>query len=60
MFLWLTANWINIALVAVIALVVTLLIRGMIRDRKAGKSAGCASCGKCGAGKAAQTNVKRG
>ena len=69
MFLWLTANWINIAIVAVIALVVTLLIRGMIRDRKAGKSAcggscgacaGCASCGKCGAGKAAQTNVKRG
>ena len=60
MFAWLTANLINIALIAVIALVVSLLIRSMIRDRRAGKSScggncascgacgGCASCGKCG------------
>ncbi len=60
MFVWLSANLINIALVAVIALIVGLLIRGMIRDKKAGKSScggncagcgacgGCASCGKCG------------
>ena len=51
MFVWLMANWINIALVAVIALVVTLLIRSMIRDKKAGKSScggNCASCGACG------------
>lgn len=54
MFAWLSANLINIALVAVIALIVGLLIRGMIRDKKAGKSscggncAGCGACGKCG------------
>ena len=36
MFAWLSANLINIALVAVIVLIVALLIRGMIRDRKAG------------------------
>ena len=55
MFAWLTANLINIALIAVIALVVGLLIRSMIRDNKAGKSscggncASCGACGKCGA-----------
>lgn len=54
MFAWLSANLINIALIAVIALIVGLLIRGMIRDKKAGKSscggncAGCGACGKCG------------
>ena len=48
---WLSANFVNIALIAVIVLVVALLIRGMIRDRKAGKSScggSCASCGACG------------
>ena len=47
---WLSANLINILLVAVIAAVVVLLIRGMIRDKKAGKSScggNCASCGAC-------------
>ena len=51
MFAWLTANLINIALIVVIALVVGLLIRSMIRDKKAGKSScggNCASCGACG------------
>ncbi len=51
MLAWLGANLINIALVALIALIVALLIRGMIRDRKAGKSScggNCASCGACG------------
>ena len=51
MLTWLSANLINIVLVAVLALIVTLLIRGMIRDRKAGKSScggSCASCGACG------------
>jgi len=55
---WLSANLINILLVAVIAAVVVLLIRGMIRDKKAGKSScggncaacgACSSCGKCAA-----------
>ncbi len=51
MLAWLSANLVNIVLVAVIVLIVALLIRGMIRDRKAGKSAcggNCASCGACG------------
>ncbi len=51
MLAWLSANFINIVLIAVVALIVGLLIRGMIRDKKAGKSScggNCASCGACG------------
>lgn len=50
MLAWLSANWINLILVAVITLIVALLIRGMVRDRKAGKRScggNCASCGAC-------------
>ena len=50
MLIWLSANWINIVLVAVLVLIVGLLLRGMIRDKKAGKSScggNCASCGAC-------------
>ncbi len=51
MFAWLSANLINIVLVAVIVLITGLLIRSMVRDKKAGKSScggNCASCGACG------------
>ena len=50
MLAWLSANLINVALVAVIALAAGLIVRGMIRDKKAGKSScgcNCASCGAC-------------
>ena len=50
MLAWFSANLINIALVAVLVLIVGLLLRGMIRDKKAGKSScgcNCASCGAC-------------
>ena len=47
---WLSANFVNIALIAAIVLVVTLLIRVMIRDHREGKApcgGSCASCGAC-------------
>lgn len=47
---WLSENLVNIVIIAILVLVVGLLIRGMIRDRKAGKSfcgGNCASCGGC-------------
>ena len=50
MFAWLSENLVNIVIIAVLVLVVFLLVRGMIRDRKAGKSScggNCASCGMC-------------
>ena len=52
MLTWLSANLINIALAGVIALIAGLVIRGMIRDKKAGKSScggSCSSCGGCSA-----------
>ena len=55
MLAWFSANLVNIALTAVIVLIVGLLIFVMIRDKKAGKSScggscgGCASCGGCSA-----------
>ena len=50
MFAWLSANLINIVLVAVLVLIVGLLLGSMIREKKAGKSScggNCASCGAC-------------
>ena len=60
MIAWLSANLINLILVAVLVLIVGLLLRGMIRDKKTGKSscggncASCGACAKCGAMNAAQ------
>ena len=62
---WLSANLVNIALIAAIVLIVAWLIRVMIRDRRAGKAPcggncascgachGCASCSQCGTAKGA-------
>lgn len=70
MLAWISANLINIILIAVIAAVTFLLIRGMIRDKKAGKSScggncaacsACSACGKChvGAQRGDRANVKK-
>ena len=51
MLTWLGANLINIVLVAVLGGLIALVIHGMIRDKKAGKSScggSCSSCGACG------------
>ena len=70
MFSWLSANLINIVLVAVIVLITGLLIRSMVRDKKAGKSScggncascgacsGCSACGTCGTAKPAAMNKR--
>ena len=50
MLTWLSNNLINILIIAVIVLVVGWIIRGMDRDKKAGKSCcgcNCAACGAC-------------
>lgn len=48
MLAWLSANLINIALVLAVALLVFVLVRSLIRDKKAGKSACGGSCAGCG------------
>ena len=53
MLTWLASNLINIVIIVLLVLIVGFVIRGMIRDRKAGKSScggSCASCGACGGG----------
>ena len=37
----------DIIVLAVLVLVVGLVVRGMIRDKKKGKSCGCGSCKGC-------------
>ena len=52
MLAWLSANLINIVLIAALVLITGLAIRGMIRNKKAGKSScgcSCSSCGGCSA-----------
>lgn len=51
MLTWLQANLVNIVIIAIILLVCYFVIRGMIRDRKAGKSScggNCSGCPGCG------------
>lgn len=50
MLAWLSANLINLVLVAVLVLVVGLVFRAMRRDKKAGNAScgcDCAACGGC-------------
>ena len=47
MLTWLSANWINMVLAAVIVMAVGLVIRALVRDRKAGKAPCGCSCGGC-------------
>ncbi len=47
MFAWLAVNYVNILLIAAVAAAVFFIVRGMVRDRKAGK-ASCGSCSSCG------------
>ncbi len=50
MLTWISVNFINIVLITVIVLIASLLIRCMIRDKKAGNHScggNCASCGAC-------------
>ena len=47
---WLSQNIVNIVIIAALVLAVGLVIRGMIRDRRAGRSScggNCAACGAC-------------
>ena len=52
MLAWLSANLINIALMLAVALLVFVLVRSLIRDKRAGKSpcgGSCSGCGGCSA-----------
>ena len=50
MLLWLEANLVSIVIAAVLVLIVALIIRGLVLDRRAGKYICGGSCGSCGGG----------
>ncbi len=45
---WLTDNWGNITVIALVALAVVFAARSLIRDKRSGKCACGVSCGSCG------------
>ena len=47
MLLWLEANLVSILITTLLIAAVALIIRGLIRDRKAGKHICGGSCGAC-------------
>ena len=50
MIAWFAANWLTIVVLCVLGLIVFGIVRGMIKDRKAGKLScgGCSGdCGRC-------------
>ena len=71
MFIGLTAHIADLIILAVIALALFFIVRGVIRDRKAGKSscggscagcgacAGCSGCSACTGGCPAQNPLKK-
>ena len=44
---WLSGNWINVVLIAGIAVVVVLIVCGMVRNRKQGKAPCGCNCAEC-------------
>ena len=44
---WILAHWGDILVLAVLTLIVGLVIRNMLRDKKKGKCCGCSGCTGC-------------
>lgn len=56
---WLAANWVNILVIALVAVAVFFAARSLINDKKAGKSSCGCNCSHCTlAGKCHSQNKK--
>ena len=58
---WLAANWVNILVIALVAVAVFFAARSLIKDKKAGKSScgcNCSHCASALAGKCHSQNKK--
>ena len=56
---WLAANWVNILVIALVAVMVFFAARSLIKDKKAGKSSCGCNCSHCAlAGKCHSRNKK--
>ena len=51
---WILARWGDILVLAALALIVGLVIRNMLRDKKKGNCCGCSSCKGCSRSSACQ------
>lgn len=49
MLAWLSENWANILMIALLVLIVALIVFRMVSSRKAGKRPCGCDCGACGA-----------
>lgn len=57
---WLAANWVNILVIALVAVAVFFAARSLIKNKKAGKSSCGCSCANCAlAGKCHSQNKKK-
>ena len=57
---WLAANWVNILVIALVAVMVFFAARSLIKDKKAGKSSCGCNCANCAlAGKCHSQNKKK-
>ena len=57
---WLAANWVNILVIALVAVMIFFAARSLIKDKKAGKSSCGCSCANCAlAGKCHSQNKKK-
>ena len=56
---WLASNWVNILVIALVAVMVFFAARSLIKDKKAGKSSCGCNCSHCAlAGKCHRQNKK--
>ena len=56
---WLSNNWGNILVIAIVVICVALAVRSMVRSKKAGKtSCGC-GCSNCAMSSACHSNTKK-
>ena len=56
---WIAANWVNILVIALVAVAVFFAARSLIKDKKAGKSSCGCNCSHCAlAGKCHGQNKK--
>jgi hypothetical protein len=56
---WLAANWVNILVIALVAVAVFFAARSLIKDKKAGKSSCGCNCSHCAMAGKCHSQIKK-